>query len=309
MKKSLGLVLLLSTLQFGTARAVESINVQTFNPSTSNHFVFLEDAFKAEFPNPGKLFFQANYNYVNQPLVATDIGQTTQVSTIINSIQTMDMAVGFRATSAFGIFFGLPIHYITYPDTAATGYPTGTNTALGDMKILGKIRLTTDESNTAICLIPEFHLPTGSTENFVSDASTYIAGRLTIEHAFDNFTFVGNAGYVSASNARYTPANTTGIDYTKRFTFGVGGFIPVNDAFGFNVEYTSTHLIPLDKNLNPNELYGGIRFNSAEAIALTAGASVGKIAGPAGSNFRVVLGLRYTLFEEASQKKKAKYND
>ena len=47
----------------------------------------LFDAFKAEFPNPGKLFFQANYNYVNQPLVATDIGQTTQVSTIINSIQ------------------------------------------------------------------------------------------------------------------------------------------------------------------------------------------------------------------------------
>ena len=301
--KNTGLVrfalLLLATLWMHPTFAVQSINVQTFNPSTSNHFVFLEDGFKNEWPNPGKFYFGANYNYVDQPLVATDVSQTSKAFNIINSIQTLDLFFGFKPSPGFGLFFGIPINYITYPDTATPPFLTGTTSAVGDLKLMAKIRVTSESSLTSIAFIPEFHLPTGSTENFVSDASTYVGARIAIEHPFENFNLVGNIGFASASNAIYNSTSfDQGIDYTKRLNFGLGGFAPLSDTWGINIEFSSMHMIPFDKNLNPNELYGGFRYAPTESLALTAGASLGKIGGPTGNNYRVVAGLRYAIYED-----------
>ena len=294
----------IASIFFGVqnAHAVESINVQTFNPSTSDHFVLIEDGFKSEWPKTAKYYFGVNYNYVSEPLVALDSSGSYKAYDIINSIQTLDLMFGFKPSPKFGLFFGVPIHYIGFPDAPAAGFPTGSNTAFGDLKLLAKIRLTDETSATSVALIPEFHLPTGSTENFVSDASTYVGGRLAIEHTYNNFTLAGNLGFATASNSIYQIASPAeGIDYRRRFMFGLGGFMPFNDTLGMNMEFSSIHMLPFNNTLNPNELYVGLRDVANENLILTLGASLGRIGGVGGQTYRVIAGLRCTLYEEEKQ--------
>jgi outer membrane protein OmpA-like peptidoglycan-associated protein len=281
------------------ASAVESINVQTFNPSTSDHFVFLEDALRSEWPKNAKFYFGANYNYAAKPLPAQDVTTGATLFDIVDSIQTLDLFFGFKPSSKFGLFFGAPIHFVGYPSIPAAGYPSGSASVIGDLKIMGKIRLTNDTAATSVAIIPEIHLPTGSTENFVSDASTYLAARLAIEHPFDAWTFTANLGFASAPNSTYmTPGLVQGIDYRKRFLFGVGGFMPFNDKWGMNLEYSMINMLPFDKNLNPNEIYAGLRHQPSDSLVATLGASFGHIGGSSGIDYRIIAGIRYTLYEE-----------
>ena len=281
-----------------SAVAVESINVQTFNPSVSDHFVLLEDGFKSEWPKISKFYFGANYNYVDTPLVAVNAAGSAKAFDVIKSIQTFDVFFGFKPASHFGLFIGMPIHSVTYPDFPSAGFPGGSTTVLGDLKIEGKIRLTSDTSDTAIALIPEIHLPTGSTENFVSDASSYLGLRMAIEHTYQTFTLTGNLGFGVAPNSIYRGGGAlSDIDYRKRMMLGIGGFLPFTDQWGMNLEFNSIHMVPFDANENPNELYTGLRYAATDSFIFTLGGSLGKIGGPTGNTYRVIAGIRYTFSE------------
>lgn len=296
-------LLLLSALLTTSAHAVSvnSINTQTFNPSTSDHFVLLEDAFRSEWPKNSKLYLGANYNYVSEPLVTLN-SLGARDSTIIDAIQTFDFMIGFKASSRFGLFFGMPLHIIKFANSTIRA--GGNESGLGDMKILGKIRLTDDDASAHIALIPEIHLPTGSTENFVSDASTYLALRAVLERQFTHFTLNVNLGFGAASNSFYSAVinglQTSTIDFRKRFNFGIGGFMPFTDKWGMNLEFNSLNMIPFDKNINPNELYGGLRHVLSEDAILTFGASLGKIGGASGQNFRFIAGIRFNIHDDAN---------
>ena len=292
-------LLFVSLIITSSAHAVDSINIQTFNPSTSNHFVLLEDAYRSEWPKNSKVYFGANYNYVSDPFVALDATTGLRAYSVIDSIQTFDFMVGFKASSRFGLFFGLPIHFVKYPDVASLGILSHSASALGDMKILGKIRITDDDAIAHIALIPELHLPTGNTQNFVSDASTYLGIRAALERQFEKFTLNVNLGFGAASNSLYqTSIATSVIDFRKRLNFGVGGFMPFTDRWGMSLEFNSLNMIPFDKNINPNELYAGLRHNLSDDAILTFGGSVGKIGGSSGQNFRFVAGLRFNIRED-----------
>jgi len=279
------------------AAPVQSINVQTFNPSTSDHFVLLEDAFRSEWPLNAKYYFGLNYNYVTNPLVAVSSDTQLPAGTIVDSVQTIDLMFGFKASSRLGLFWGMPFHYVTEPGATILSIPAASSTALGDMKLLAKIRLTDDDSPLSFALIPEIHLPTGNTQYFVSDASTYFAIRAAVERVFNNFTLTGNIGYAAASNSMYVTSVGT-IDFRQRLLLGLGGFMPFNDRLGMNLEFNLMNLIPPNSNLNPNELYGGIRYAFNQSCIGTLGASLGKIGGAGGENFRLVAGIRLTVNED-----------
>ena len=286
--------------------AVNSINVQTFNPSTSDHFVFLEDGFKSEWPKHVKYYFGANYNYVTEPLVALNNDQASKAYNIIDNIQTFDFFFGFKAANNLGLFIAAPVHIVAYSPYVNANlpafYPRSSASGFGDLKLLAKIRITDDTSNTSVALIPEFHLPTGSSENFVSDASTYFAIRAAIERHFDTFTLLGNIGYAAASNATYNdPSFSAGIDYRKRLILGIGGYFPVDDQWGVNAEFNNISTIPSDKALNPNDAYLGLRYATSGGTIFTGGASMGKIGGPGGAAARFIAGIRYDLYNDVAQ--------
>jgi outer membrane protein OmpA-like peptidoglycan-associated protein len=284
------------------AFAINSIDVQTFNPSTSDHFVFLEDGYKSEWPKNASLYFGANYNYFDEPLIALDSTQTFKQYTIIQNIQTFDLFFGFKVSHNFALFLGAPIHFINYSNTSPSNFPKGSATGFGDLKIEGKIRVTDDASPTSVAFIPEFHLPTGSTQNFVSDASTYVGLRMAIERQFDSFTLLGNIGFAAAANSIYQDQTfVSGIDYRKRLIIGIGGFLPFTDAWGMNLEFNNISMIPFDKTLNPNDAYIGLRYAANDGLVFTAGGAIGKIGGPSGSDYRIVTGIRYTVFNDAKQ--------
>lgn len=284
------------------AFAVNSINVQTFNPSTSDHFVLIEDGFRSEWPKTAKFYFGFNYNFVTEPLIVLDSTQSTKLYDIIDNIQTYDFFAGFKVANNFGLFFGGPIHFVNYSATSPATFPHGSVSGLGDLKLLAKIRLTDDASNTSVALIPEFHLPTGSTENFVSDASTYVGLRMAVERQFESWSLAGNIGFAAAQNAIYQDSTfLSGIDYRKRLLVGIGGFLPFNDTVGMNVEFQNINMIPFDKALNPNDAYAGIRYVATEGLILTGGAALGKIGGPGGDDYRLIAGLRYTFLEDSKR--------
>jgi outer membrane protein OmpA-like peptidoglycan-associated protein len=264
------------------ASAAQSINVQTFTPSTSDQFVIIEDANRSTWPKKIQGFFGVNYNFLNEPLVETDPNLNDRVSTIISSVQTIDAFIGYNVSNRIALVAGAPLmHGVMYPD--------GTfNTSIGDMRGLAKIRITPDDWRTNIALIPELRLPTGSADNLVSDSSMTFVGRVALERQFKAFTLGINLGYLNASNALYR-----NVDYRTRVLLGLGLLIPLNDQFGLNVEYFEQFTYPQRQNLNPNELYFGGRYVALKNLVLTGGFSLGSITGPTGQDIRIVLGLRY----------------
>ncbi len=283
--------------------AIESINVQTYNPSTSDRFVILEDGFRSEWPRKNLLYFGMNYNFYNDPLPVLDSAQTTLVGHLIDSIQTIDLFAGLKLSNNFGLFIGAPVHFAKFPATfnGAPAAISGDHTTMGDFKIMGKLRLTDDDSNTHIAFIPEVRLSTGATQYLLSDASPYLGFRMALERQFEGWTLVTNIGYVSAANSVYSPTAFSTINFRNRLITGVGGFLPFNDEFGMSVEINSINMIPFDSSNNPMDAYAGLRYSPFAGMAITAGGSIGRIGGQLSSTYRMIAGLRYTLGEDAPQ--------
>jgi hypothetical protein len=299
-RMTFALTALLFLMQSSTpARAaIQSINVQTYNPSTSDRFVILEDGFRSEWPRKNLFYFGMNYNFFNDPLPILDATQTTRIGTLIDSVQTIDLFAGIKLSNNFGLFIGAPVHFARFPVGTATA---GDQTSMGDFKIMGKLRVTDDTSNTHIALIPEVRLSTGATQYLLSDASPYLGLRLALERQFENWIFVANIGYVSSDNSIYTPNGYTPINFRNRLITGVGGYLPFSDEFGMSVEINSINMIPFDSALNPMDAYAGIRYSPFEGMALTAGGSFGRIGGQLSSTYRMIAGIRYTIGEDAPQ--------
>ena len=302
LKKLLPTLLASTLIYSASAVAVDNINVQTFNPSTSDHFVILEDGYRSDWPKTANFYFGANYNYTSTPLVALDATQSNKSYNIIDNVQTFDLFFGFRASNRVGLFIGAPINNVSFSNSAPVFFPKGSNTSIGDTKVMAKIRLTDDDSSTSIAFIPEIHFPTGNSDYFVSDSSMYLAGRFALERQFTNWTLVGNLGFAHASNSIFQNSNySQSIDYRNRFIAGIGGFLPFNDRWGMNAEFNNISMIPFDKTLNPNDAYIGLRFVASEGLIFTGGASLGELGGPEGVNYRLIAGIRYTIADEEKQ--------
>jgi hypothetical protein len=288
------------------AHAVTSINLQTFNPSTSDHFVLLEDGFRSEWPKVARFYMGANYNYFTEPLVIMNAGGTSKLYNVVDSISTADFFLGIRLSNNFALFAGLPVHNVTFSSyalaNAAKSNPPlqPSQTVMGDFKLMGKIRLTNDESNTSIALLPEIHLPTGASGALVSDASTYMALRGSLERVFESWTMILNVGYASAGNSVYTWSENqfTVLDYRRRLLLGFGGYLPFNDSWGMNAELSTINMVPLNVNVSPNDFYAGLRYGSKGGFAMTGGFSIGRLGGDLGQDFRVIAGIRYTMLED-----------
>ncbi|NDG84061.1 MAG: hypothetical protein EBX52_03365 [Proteobacteria bacterium] len=280
--------------------ATRSVNVQLYNPSTSDHFVILEDGFRSEWPKTAKFYFGSNYNFVQNPLVAASSAGVGSYA-LVESLQTFDFFVGAKMGNNFGIFAALPVHYVSFSGGNLSGNYSN-ETSMGDLKLMSKIRLTDDGSNTAVALIPEVRISTGGTEAFVSDGSTYLSLRGTVERVFESWTMVVNLGYVTAANSYYAYDPTfEPIDFRRRFIAGVGGYLPFNDNWGMSAELNTINMVPFDKNNSPNDFYLGGRYTNGDGLSVTTGIDLSRIGGTLGQDIRMIAGIRYTLMDEESR--------
>lgn len=276
----------------GTVReARASINVQDFTPAANSTYTLTEDAMLQVAPydptwTGSRLFFSANYNWIDDPLVEYSTDRTVRTATLVDGIQTLDLGVGWFLAQRFSINFASSMDLVHIPSQA-------NQFALGDSQAFFKWRLTGDNAYIAISVMPEIWLPTGDSNLFLSDGSVGYGATLAFEHDFGVFRAAANVGYRYSPNAQYGD-----IDYTQRMPMALGAFIPVSQHWGINAEAAGALILPVNSYNNPSELYAGARYQVTRECTLLGGASIGSVDSQAGNDFRVSLGIRFSPMPE-----------
>jgi outer membrane protein OmpA-like peptidoglycan-associated protein len=138
-------------------------------------------------------------------------------------------------------------------------------------------------------LVPEVRLPTGDPSLFASEDGVSYGLSLAIERDFGPLSAAVNLGY------RYSPyAQFEDLDYRNRLPMTLSLGIPVSRDFAFNIEGAAQVIVPFNKTQNPSELYGGVNYRAARDVSLMGGAAVGSFNETSSSDYRVVLGIRFS---------------
>ncbi len=265
--------------------AQAGVNVQSLSPAANTTYVMTEDAMMDAFPwdpSTRQFIFGASYNWVNDPLVEMNAARTVRTGTLVESINTLDLLGGVYLSKRASINLNLPVHltHLSGRDYEA---------AMGDIRLFGKFRLTEDDAAVAFSLIPEIRLPTGSSDQFLSDGSVSPGITLAAERDFDTFRVSANIGYRYSSEASFRDLN-----YSQRVPVGIGAYVPLSDRWGANAEITGALTLPRNSYQNPGEFYAGARYLINRDLVLTGGASIGALSSERSNDFRAVLGLRYS---------------
>lgn len=266
----------------------DMIQAQTLLPALNPSYVFTEDALMDQGPkNPNrqhpKLFFQAEYHFLNDALVELTNDRSSQLSTLVESIHALELGS-----------FVQPFRDFSFGATTSVAQVTPTNgstqTALGDSRLLGKLRLLgPDKSPFSVAIVPELRLPTGTQSLFMTNDSVGFGGLLAVERDFGEFRISGNVGYRNASNAVFQS-----IDYRQQVPLALGMLYSFNDHWALDVEGAGALSFPPESNNNPAEIYAGIRHAMSPDAAWVAGLAVGSWDGSGAGNIRVVAGLKLT---------------
>jgi outer membrane protein OmpA-like peptidoglycan-associated protein len=269
-----------------TANAV--VNVQTFTPAANTTYVYSEDALMEEVPGEPqftgqRFYFSAVYNFLNDPLVENNSDQTGRALTLIDGINTLDLTVGYQPWSNFMISVNLPFDLVHDEDQTY-------NSAIGDMRVEGKVRLTNPGAFVAVALVPALYIPTGSRSQFVSDGTIGGGLSLAIEKDLGPVRLAFNAGYRHFQDATFED-----ISYQDQFPLTLSALIPLSERWGINIEGQGIPSLPLANNNNPGEVYGGARFLWTPELVLQAGAAVGSLGqGGGAGDYRILFGAKFT---------------
>lgn len=280
-------------------------NIIQFNYSLNNTYTHLENALlskqllKDDYVNYRYLFI-ASLSYVDEPLIVKNITTSKRVNVLIDSYFTFHFGVGFhlRKDMLLGVQSGFTkasLNGFDIRNFNLTG-TTEEDSSLTDSKILFKWRITDPERNYALAIIPQLTLPTGSERSFTTDGSVGFGLELAFETILSNTVqVVANLGYHHSSDAYYSPTNTyIALDYRDKVVAALGAYIPFNDDFGANIEFTFHYMLSSNVEQNPNELYGGLRWQAARPLGVFLGAAVGNLeSGNDSNDFKLIGGLKF----------------
>jgi outer membrane protein OmpA-like peptidoglycan-associated protein len=164
------------------------------------------------------------------------------------------------------------------------------NTALGDIRIEGKIRLTHLGAPVAIALVPTLYVPSGSRSQFVSNGTLGGGMSLVAESDLGPVRLAFNAGYRHFQGATFED-----ISYQDQFPLTLSALVPITERWGINVEGQGIPSLPLANNNNPGEVYAGARFLWTPEVVLQGGAAVGSLGNGGGAgDYRIIFGAKLT---------------
>jgi len=275
----------------GSAQA-SSVNAHSFVPAANPSYTFTEDAILGTSWNQnggerskGKAFFSAFYDMVNDPLVELDARQTTRRSTLVESMNSLSLTLGYGIISRVQIGASTALSLVRMPD--------GRNQfGLGDSRLFTKIRLNNEDRAVVFALMPEVWAPTGNRGLFLSDSRFSAGMRLIAERDFGPIVVAGNAGF------HYSPgAVFRDLDMRRTVPLSLGILVPVGSKWALNADASGELPLPINSNTNPSAFYAGARYRLPSNFMVSFGGAVGSVNGYSSADYRIIAGL--TLIPES----------
>ncbi len=268
---------------------IYAVNIQTFTFTQNPNFAILEDALDPNSitNNNYKFLVTAAYHYVRNPLVVLDSnGKRTGIA--IDYFNTFNFGFGYRISAESLVGFESFISQANYDNKKSWG--------MGDTSLTYKYRLTSKESHLAVALVPKLFLPTGKEDIFLSDGSLGYGGLVAMEKNLDYLQLAVNLGYINSSEARFS-----NLDYRQKFITSIGAYIPVNDKWGGDLEFSRQNTLPFNKGPTPNEFFTGVRVQALDSQIYYGGIGWGDRQDAYGNDFRIVAGVKWTppFYEES----------
>lgn len=298
--------LLLLLVLMGSTLKTFAQNIQQFSYSLNNTYSHVENALlsKQLLADPYvnyRFLLIASISYQDDPLIVKDITINQRTSVLVTNYTTLNFGVGFHIAKNFLIGFRSGFTKASLNDFNVTTFQlTGTEdeeSALTDTMVMAKWRLTSEESKFAFALIPKITLPTGSERSFTTDNSMGYGIDLAFETILaDTVQIAANVGFHNSPDAFFSPLGTNilALDYSEKVLTSIGAYIPFTDTFGANIEFSRYWMLSSEDDQNPNELYGGLRYQAAQPLALFVGASTGNLDNSKDSNdFKITAGLKF----------------
>lgn len=282
---------LLASALLGSLTAEASVNVHTFSPAANPAYTYSEDALSsAPWSARGqrRVFISAFVDVIDDPIVELNSTRDLRRATLVESFTSLNLSAGY------GVLPNLQIGAATSLTRAAMPREV-TEFGAGDSRLFAKLRLNDANAPVVFALMPEAHLPTGSSDLFLSNGSAGMGLRLIAERDFGWLQLVGNAGY------RYSPdATFRDLDLRSVVPLSLSALVPLDRRWAINADASADLTMPINEVQNPTVLYLGGRYRVSRDILAAAGAAVGAFNSQASAEFRVLAGLTIMPSEPAS---------
>jgi len=297
----------------GFSQIASAINVQQFSRSNSLTYETLEDSRSqvGHVQNDYKWLGTIGYSFVNEPLVVKNSDNSQQRSSILSDLQTIHFGFAYYFTPRFQL--GLTGGYSFFDDSESKN-----QSVLNDVDVKAKFRVFQSDRFT-FGLMPTLTIPLDNKEfeiedsngnrfgkqSLLSDNSFGYGLRLLGEWTFKRLQLIANLGYRYSEDAKFT--DRTGfvhIDMQNQLYTGLGAYIPVNQNWGFNAEFTRLWSLPFNSNINPNEFLIGTSFGITRGLHGFASAGFGNLIGSSdsdGNDIRISGGIKF-YFDTYSHK-------
>ncbi len=228
--------------------AQDGINTHLFSFSETLEAVSLEDGLGVQsLRQQSPWLMRLSYDHVNDPIIGINNARNARSFDVVDQLQTFTLGASHLYSSRFLLGFSLPIHQIQSNTLLQQSQQQKQNsTVLGDIVLKAKWRLSSDQAQWNVALVPELIFPSGDQNLFVSDDSLAVGLKLATDRDFRLGKIFLNAGYAYAANAQF--AN---IDRREQVHVGVGAYIRFSETFGANIESILEFNPNWDKDQNP----------------------------------------------------------
>jgi outer membrane protein OmpA-like peptidoglycan-associated protein len=261
--------------------SVWALNVEMHNQSQGTTFMRTEEVRNWQDFGKGGILLQANYSYIEDPLVATNPERTERTGTLVEGINALHLGasrqIGTRTTLGASSFMG----QLRTSDREW-------QYAMGDTTLKLKHRVGSMASVHGFALTGEITLPTGNETHFLSDGGTSFGLGAVYERVWGPLKFAANGIFKHSSRARYQD-----LDYRNRLIGLLGVSFDIMDRLALVSELRSEAMIPYDSNNNPGELFAGALWRQSTQLSYHAGLGIGELGGVGSGEFRILAGIKY----------------
>lgn len=236
-------------------------------------------------------------NFADDVLEFRTLDANSTIARIIESQTGIDLmaAIGFKDRFELGLV--VPITpYRTHGNADALDLAAEdlSSAALGDIRLVPKVRLYGRDQGTGLALSVPITLPSGKDTEFYGEGSLGIEPRFLVDYTFAGGTRIGlNLGI------RFHPTEKkfANLEIGHELTYGLGVRVPFQLArkdFAAVATLIGSHVLAVAQpEERPRELLGGLEYHPNESFTLRVGAGPGLSRGYGTPDFRVLFGVAY----------------